>query len=167
MSIPHGMKTLPAGLVSLQGNENLVKVFLQYIQRCCSRSSPQTATHLLSHELTHLLKASTVVRPEVRHGAMSAVYAAMTAAVQCDEVGLLPVLGFQLRFASGYPLAAFLSFVRRPLAAPLGAPCCTVGVPHLRSATYYAGVLLTVPRRVLQAWLGGSCCTMGGPLLHP
>ena len=63
-----------------------MKVFLQYIQRCCSRGSPVTAIHLLGRQLTDLLSVFTVVRPEVRHGAMSAVYAAMTAAVQCDEV---------------------------------------------------------------------------------
>ena len=78
----------------MQGNEDLLKVFLQYVQRCCSRSSPETAVHLLGRELTDLLNASTVVRPEVRHGAMSAVYAAMTAAAQCDEVCLHAVLGF-------------------------------------------------------------------------
>ncbi|KAL3145911.1 hypothetical protein ABBQ38_015279 [Trebouxia sp. C0009 RCD-2024] len=77
-----------AVMISLtMGNEDLLKVFLQYIQRCCSGSSPETATHLLGPQLTELVNVSTVVRPEVRHGAMSAVYAAMTAAVHCDESG--------------------------------------------------------------------------------
>lgn len=80
------MQQLKIHLAVLQGNEDLLKVFLQYIQRCCSGSSPETATHLLGPQLTELVNVSTVVRPEVRHGAMSAVYAAMTAAVHCDEV---------------------------------------------------------------------------------
>lgn len=131
MSIPAGIKTSPAGLATLQGNENLVKVFLQYIQRCCSRSSPKTAIHLLSHELTHLLKASTVVRPEVRHGAMSAVYAAMTAAVQCDQVSLPAALGVQPRSVTGHagvPLDVPMSESQ----ALLGGSCCTVGGPLLQ-----------------------------------
>ena len=72
--------------LSMQGNEGLLKVFLQYIQRCCSSSSPQTAVHLLGPELADLLQGGRVVRPEVRHGALSAIYAAMTAAMQAEEV---------------------------------------------------------------------------------
>ncbi len=79
-----------AGLLkalSMQGNEGLLKVFLQYIQRCCSSSSStQTAVHLLGPELADLLHGERVVRPEVRHGALSAIYAAMTAAMQAEEV---------------------------------------------------------------------------------
>jgi hypothetical protein len=74
-------------VLSMQGNEGLLKVFLQYIQRCCSNSSPQTAVHLLGPELADLLQGGRVVRPEVRHGALSAIYAAMTAAMQAEEVG--------------------------------------------------------------------------------
>ncbi|DBA80626.1 TPA: hypothetical protein ACH3X1_007876 [Trebouxia sp. C0004] len=75
-------------LISLtMGNEGLLKVFLQYVQRCCSSSSPQTAVHLLGPELADLLHGGRVVRPEVRHGALSAIYAAMTAAMQAEESG--------------------------------------------------------------------------------
>ncbi|DBB03686.1 TPA: hypothetical protein ACH3X3_011009 [Trebouxia sp. C0006] len=75
-------------LISLtMGNEGLLKVFLQYIQRCCSSSSPQTAVHLLGPELADLLQGGRVVRAEVRHGALSAIYAAMTAAMQAEESG--------------------------------------------------------------------------------
>ena len=70
----------------VQGDEDLLKVFLQYIHRCCSSSHPQTAVYLLGPELADLLDGAKVVRPEVRHGALSAVYAAMTAAMQGDEV---------------------------------------------------------------------------------
>ena len=70
----------------MQGNEGLLKVFLQYIQRWCSSSTPRTAIHLLGPELADLLHGGRVVRPEVRHGALSAIYAAMTAAMQAEEV---------------------------------------------------------------------------------
>ena len=70
----------------MQGNEDLLKIFLQYIQRCCSSSGALTCTDLLGPELADLLCGARVVRPEVRHGALSAVYAAMTAAMQCHEV---------------------------------------------------------------------------------
>ena len=72
--------------LSMQGNEGLLKVFLQYVQRWCSSSTPQTAIHLLGPELADLLHGGRVVRPEVRHGALSAIYAAMTAAMQAEEV---------------------------------------------------------------------------------
>ena len=72
--------------LSMQGNEGLLKVFLQYIQRWCSSSTPRTAIHLLGPELADLLHGGRVVRPEVRHGALSAIYAAMTAAMQAEEV---------------------------------------------------------------------------------
>lgn len=78
----------PCAILSLlvQGDEDLLKVFLQYIHRCCSSSNPRTAVYLLGPELADLLDGAKVVRPEVRHGALSAVYAAMTAAMQSDEV---------------------------------------------------------------------------------
>ncbi len=82
-----GTACLLKAFLSMQGNEGLLKVFLQYIQRCCSSSSPQTAVHLLGPELADLLHGGRVVRPEVRHGALSAIYAAMTAAMQAEEVG--------------------------------------------------------------------------------
>ena len=69
----------------MQGDEDLLKVFLQYIQSCCSKCTPRTSVFLLAPELADLLEGSRVVRPEVRHGAMSAVYAAMAAAMQWDE----------------------------------------------------------------------------------
>ena len=71
--------------VLVQGDEDLLKVFLQYIQSCCSKGDPRTSTLLLAPEVADLLEGSKVVRPEVRHGALSAVYAAMAAAMQYDE----------------------------------------------------------------------------------
>ena len=117
----------------MQGNEDLLKVFLQYLQRCCSRGSPETAEHLLGHELKHLLNASTVVRPEVRHGALSAVYAAMTAAVQCDEVCLHAVLGFAPRCVQKSSMDAHLdvhthTVLRSGLAAPQGGSCLVLAL---------------------------------------
>ena len=70
----------------LQGNEDLLKVFLQYIRITCSSNSGQVAVSFLGPELASLLDGSRVVRPEVRHGALAAVYAAMTAAMHGDEV---------------------------------------------------------------------------------
>ena len=70
-----------AGVLA-QGVEDLLKVFLQYIQNCCSRCDPCIGIHLLGPEIADLLEVSKVVRPEVRHGALSAIYAAMAAAMQ-------------------------------------------------------------------------------------
>lgn len=71
--------------VLLQGDEDLLKVFLQYIRITCSDRS-QATIPLLGPELASLLNGTKVVRPEIRHGALAAVYAAMTAAMHSSEV---------------------------------------------------------------------------------
>ena len=114
------MHNVILGLAALQGIEDVLKVFLQYIQRCCSRTDPLTAIHLLGQEVADLLNASTVVRPEVRHGALSAVYAAMTAAMQCDEV-CRPALVFCIQAFCSLLLFGGLSCAASVCAAvPLG-----------------------------------------------
>lgn len=61
-------------------------MFLQYIRITNSSKGSQAAILLLGPEVANLLDATRVVRPEVRHGALAAVYAAMVAAMHSDEV---------------------------------------------------------------------------------
>ena len=72
-------------VILLQGSEDLLKMVLQYIRITCSSNSPQVAVHLLGPEVAGLLDSTRVVRPEVRHGVLAIVYAAMTAAMNGNE----------------------------------------------------------------------------------